>query len=105
MSGTISKKIFIKKDHVRKDGTCAVYLQVMLNKERKRFSLKIYLPIKAQDEKKQRAKRSVENSKDYNLIIENKLAAVTAIEIEYRLRKLSLTMVFFCHTNIYFLSF
>ena len=96
MSGTLTKKIVIKDDHIRNDGTCALYLQVFVNKKRKRFPLKVFVNPKFFDKKNQRVKSSHPTSVDYNLIIENELSKVNDIAISYRLRNQYLTLDNLC---------
>ncbi|MDX6188885.1 hypothetical protein SGQ83_05955 [Flavobacterium sp. Fl-318] len=50
----------------------------------KRISLHLSEVLKYFDKKKQRVKASQESFKDYNLLIEKKLAEINTIEINYR---------------------
>lgn len=94
MSGTkIITGIRIKKDYVRSDGTSALYLRIYESgKPAKKIALDIYVPISKFDEKRQRVKKTHPLSGDYNLIIEQKLAAVNEIMIEYRLQNVTITL-------------
>ena len=91
-TGNFTKKVIIKDDYIKEDGTAALYIQVFLNKKRKRFPLNISVAPKNFDKKRQRVKASDSNSRDLNLLIEKQLGLFTDIATEYRLRKLTLTM-------------
>ncbi len=84
MSGKLTYKVKTKKDYVRADGTCAIYIQVFLN-GKKMFPLNLSVAPIDFDDKKQRVKSSHQYSNDYNLIIEKKLADINTIEVNYRL--------------------
>ncbi|WP_282080859.1 site-specific integrase [Aquimarina algiphila] len=91
MNGKLTYKVIIKSDYVRNDGTCALYLQIYLNK-RKRIPLYISVKPEEFDRKKQRIIKRCKYYKDYNLIIEKKLADINKIEVNYRLNNQSLTL-------------
>jgi len=95
-TGNFTKKVIIKDDYVKEDGTAALYVQVFLNRERKRFPLKINVAPKHFDKIKQRVRGANPNSKDLNLLIDNQLSVFTNILTEYRLRKIELTMDLLC---------
>jgi integrase/recombinase XerD len=92
MSGKLTYKIKIKDDYVRKDGTCALFIQVFLNSERKRIPLDIYVAPNEFDQDKQRCSKKCIYHKDYNLLIEKKLADINTIEVNYRLSGMPLTL-------------
>lgn len=92
MSGKLTYKIKVKEDYVRSDGTCAVFVQIFLNKEKKIIPLNISVETKNFDKIKQRVKSGHVYSKDYNLIIEKKLADINTVEVNYRLSGKSLTL-------------
>lgn len=85
MNGKLNYKIWVKKDHVRSDGTSALYLNIYYQKRTKRLPLNISVPVDEFDKKKQRVKKSYKYADDYNLLIEKILSDVTTIEIGYRL--------------------
>jgi integrase/recombinase XerD len=85
MNGNLSYKITIKDEYVRHDGTCALYVQVFINKQRKKFPLNLSVPPMLFDKQKQRVLPKHPYHKDYNLIIEKFLAEINTIEINYRL--------------------
>ncbi len=58
MSRKLTSKITLKKDYIRKDGNCAMYVHVFLDRKRKRVPLDIFVKPKQFDEKKQRIKGS-----------------------------------------------
>lgn len=91
-SGKLTTKVVMKKDYVRADGSCALYVQVFLNKERKRFPCDVAVKPEDFDEIKQRIKKSCKNHKDHNLIIEKMLGDFNKIEVNYRLSNVPLTL-------------
>ncbi len=96
MSGKLGSKmtlkVVIKSDYKRADGTSALYLQIFIDKIRKRFPLDIYVELKDFDEKKQRVKKKHPNATDLNLLIEKAIADINRIEVTYRLGNKHLTM-------------
>ncbi|MFV8268482.1 tyrosine-type recombinase/integrase [Flavobacterium sp. GT2N3] len=84
-SGKLTSKIIIKDDYIRADGTCALFIQIFLNGERKRIPLHVSVGVIDFDKKKQRVKSKATFFKDYNLIIEKALGDINKIEIAYRL--------------------
>jgi integrase/recombinase XerD len=84
-SGKLTSKIIIKDDYVRADGTCALFIQIFLNSERKRIPLHISLKVSDFDKTKQRVKLKTPFSSDFNLIIEKAMGDINRIEIAYRL--------------------
>ncbi|MBE7684590.1 tyrosine-type recombinase/integrase [Tenacibaculum piscium] len=91
-SGKLSCKIKAKTDYIRKDGTCALYIQVFIDGQRKRIPLEISINPRLFDDKKQLVKGSSQLSKDYNLIIGKKLGDINKIAVSYRLAGRYLTM-------------
>jgi site-specific recombinase XerD len=92
MNGKLTTKIIIKSDYVRSDGTCALYVQIFLNQERKRIPLMINANPKHFDKIKQRLRSVDPYAKDFNLIIEKKLADINTVEVNYRLSGKVLTL-------------
>ncbi|UOX32438.1 site-specific integrase [Flavobacterium sediminilitoris] len=92
MNGKLSYKVKIKKDHIRVDGTCAIYVQCFLNSNKKMFPVNISVKPSEFDDLKQRVKTSNKNYKDYNIIIEKLLSQIHEIELNYRLTGMALTM-------------
>lgn len=88
----VTKKVIIKKDNRRADGTCPLYVQVFLNGERKLIPLRICVVEDCFDKIKQRVKRKHKEYLDLNLIIEKVLAELNEIEVAYRLSKRLLTL-------------
>lgn len=91
-NGKLTAKIVIKEDHIRIDGTCAIYLQMFLNRIRKKIPLHLAVKPSDFDKIKQRVKSKAPLSRDYNLIIEKALADINTIEVNYRLSNEVLTM-------------
>jgi integrase/recombinase XerD len=91
-SGKLTAKIVIKDDYVRADGTCALYLQIFLNKEKKKLPCNISVKPIEFDKTKQRIKSKHPLYKDYNLIIEKMFSDINRIEVNYRLSGIPLTL-------------
>jgi len=91
-SGKLTAKIVIKDDYVRADGTSALYLQIFLNKEKKKIPCNISVKASEFDKVKQRVKSKCPYYKDYNLIIEKMFADINKIEINYRLSGIPLNL-------------
>lgn len=91
-SGKLTAKIVMKKDYVRTDGTCALYLQIFLNKEKKKIACNISVKAQDFDDIKQRVKPKCIYYKDFNLIIEKMLGDLNKIEVNYRLSHMPLNL-------------
>lgn len=91
-SGKFTAKIVMKKDYVRVDGTCALYLQIFLNKGKKKIPCNICVKPIEFDEIKQRVKSKHPFYKDFNLIIEKMLGDLNRIEVNYRLSGIPLSL-------------
>lgn len=91
-SGKLTSKIVIKDDYIRADGTCALYAQIFLNQVQKRIPLQLSVKPNDFDKVKQRIKPKAPNYKDHNLIIEQALATINTIEVNYRLSSEILTI-------------
>lgn len=91
-NGKLTAKIVIKDDYVRADGTCALYVQVFLNKEKKKIPCNISVSPVDFDKLKQRVKTKHFHHKDYNLILEKMLADINKIEVNYRLSDTNLDL-------------
>ena len=92
MSGTLTYKIVQKKDYIRKDGTCALYIQLFLSGKRKRLPLNIFVSPQLFDDRKQLIKGKTQLANDYNLIIRKKLGDINNIVVNYRLAGTYLTL-------------
>lgn len=92
MNGKLTYSVRQKTDHQQKNGKHALYIRVYLNGAQKKLPLNIAVTLKQFDLKKQRVKKSHPNAKDYNLIIEKKMAEINKIEINYRLSGQQLTI-------------
>lgn len=88
----VTKKVILKKENRRADGTCPLYIQIFLNGERKLIPLRICVVEDCFDKVKQRVKRKHKEYLDLNLIIEKVLAELNEIEVAYRLSKRLLTL-------------
>lgn len=85
MSGKLTHKIILKKDHTRADGTNALYLQMFQDKKRVRLPLGIAVPERHFDDAKQRVKRHNQFSEEYNLVIGKILSDLNKILVSYTL--------------------
>jgi len=92
MNGKLNYKIRIKSEYERTDGTCALYLDIYLDADRKKLPLNISVPKKDFDKRKQRVKRGFKFANDYNILIEKILADLNAIEVNYRLSEELMTL-------------
>ena len=92
MNGKLTYKVKIKKDHIRIDGTCSIFIQCFLNSVQKRIPVNISVKPKDFDEVKQRVKSTHKYYKDYNIMIEKKLTEIHEIELNYRLTGGNLTI-------------
>lgn len=90
-SGKLSVKV-IQRDHIKKDGTKPLYLQIFLNKQRKLIQLSVSVREVDFDKQKQRVKPKAVMAYDYNLIIEKSLGDINRIEVAYRLANQGLTL-------------
>ena len=91
-SGKLTAKVVIKDDYIRADGTCALYIQVFLNKEKKKIPCNISVKPIDFDKLKQRVKTKNPLHKDWNLIIEKMLSDINKIEVNYRLSDTALNI-------------
>lgn len=79
-------------DFVRTDNTSALYLQIFMNKKRVRLPLNLSVQSDYFDSKKQRVKPGHPFAKDFNLLIEKRLADINKIEVNYRLANKTLDL-------------
>ncbi|UOB19498.1 site-specific integrase [Abyssalbus ytuae] len=86
----------MKTDYLRTDKTAALYLQLYQNKKIIRIPLNISVPPGFFDKKSRRIKKGFKLYKEYNLIIEKKLAEVNKIEVHYKLSGQHLTIKKLC---------
>lgn len=93
-----SAKIVFNKQRIRQDGTVLLYLRVIIASEKKDMDLKIYWPVNRFDEKKGRClalEKGCEKHKDVNIILADAEARAAEIFVQYRLRRLDLTLSIF----------
>lgn len=101
-----SAKIVYNKQRIREDGTVLLYLRVIIDRQKKDIDLKLYWPKDRFDEKNGRClpiKKGDENHKDYNVILADAEARATEIFVQYRLRRLGLSLSVFLkeyHSNL-----
>ncbi|MCG8857448.1 site-specific integrase [Tenacibaculum finnmarkense] len=91
-SGGFSYRVNAKTDYIRNDGTCALFIQILLDGKRKKIPLDIFVKPLTFDSKKQMIKGSTQRVKDFNLIIGKKLADINSIAVSYRLSGRYLSM-------------
>ena len=83
--------IFLRKDHINKDGTHGIYLRVRINRKKKEYSLKISILPDQWDDENLLVKRKNPLYKKYNLVIESALKKAEEILLEYKINQQSLT--------------
>jgi integrase/recombinase XerD len=90
-----SCKIYFRRDYVKKDGNCAIYLQVIINRIKKAFPLDLFWPPEycsdGQDLCLSRT-RSDDDTDDMNMMLRDKLSRANDIFKYYRLSGQNLTM-------------
>lgn len=93
-----SAKIVFNPQRIREDGTVLLYLRVIIDSEKKDIDLKLYWPAKQFDKKNGRCqprKKNDEMAYDYNVILSDAEARATEIFVQYRLRRLDLSLSIF----------
>ncbi len=90
-----SYKFVIKASGHRKDGTTPVYLQVFINKRRKRFSLNVFVRLADWDAKRMMVKVKAERSKHINEIIFKAKAKIDDVFYKSILTETPLTIELF----------
>lgn len=101
-----SAKITFNKQRIREDGTVLLYLRVIIDRKKKDIDLKLYWPKDRFDEKNGRClpkKKGDETHKDFNVILADAEARATEIFVQYRLRRLGLSLSIFLkeyHSNL-----
>lgn len=83
-------KIFLREDYLKKNGTCALYLQVIIGRKKKVIPLN--LDVRPQDFDGLHIKKNISGASENNLIIDNCLARVNAIYTDFRLSSDELTI-------------
>lgn len=83
--------VFLRKDHIKKDGTNGVYIRVRINRKKKDYSLKIYILPEHWDEDALLVKRKNPLSKKFNLVIESELKKAKDILLEFKIKEIPLT--------------
>ena len=90
-----SAKVVYNKQRVREDGTVLLYLRVIVDRKKKDLDLKLYWELARFDLKNRRClprSKNDELAKDYNLLLSDAEAKANAVFVEYRLRRLELTL-------------
>lgn len=90
-SGALTHKV-IQKGNIKKDGTAPLYIQVFVEGERKQFPLKIYVKPNQFDKNTQRVKGRSQMAIDANTLIDQQLARLNDIVVNYRLSEQHLSM-------------
>ena len=85
------KNYFELRNYVNKEGKSLVYLKIVSGKEKERINFDILVFPKNWDAKTRRLKKSDDESKDLNLVLDNIEAKVTGIKTVYRLSEKVLT--------------
>lgn len=101
-----SAKIVFNKQRIRQDGTALLYLRVIIDSQKKDIDLKIYWSADRFDLKNGRClptKKDDDRYKDINIILADCEARATEIFVQYRLRRLGLSLSIFLkeyHSNL-----
>lgn len=92
MNVKLSYKVCNRTDFIKKDGTSAVFIQILLHRKKVVLPLNFCVNPNDFDTLRQRVKKSCSRYIDYNLLIEKKLADLNAIEVNYKLSNRILTL-------------
>jgi len=89
-----SAKIKIDTKRPRKDGTAAIFMQVIIDRKKKRFDLDLVWPPKyfSESDLCRARMRKDPDVDDYNIIINNTRSKANTIHKDYRMRGLHLTL-------------
>jgi integrase len=86
-------KVTFNAQRKRKDGTCALYLRVIINRIIRNINLDVHWwPDRFQDGKCVGLSKDDRSAHDNNLILSDALSRATEIFIQYRLRRMTITM-------------
>ncbi len=101
-----SAKIVFNPQRVRQDGTVLLYLRVIVGGQKKDIDLKLYWPLDRFDKKNRRClpiSKADEQYKDYNILLSDAEAKATEVFVQYRLRRVPLSLETFLkeyHSNL-----
>lgn len=84
-------KAFIRDDYIKKNGTCAVYCQIYIGREKVRIPVGINVLPEHWDAHGGKVKGASQLAKDYNLIIQNEKAKISDVFVRFRLDGRNLT--------------
>ncbi len=90
-----STKVYFRKDYIRKDGTCAIYLQVIIDRKIRLLPLELYWPPQfCEDSQKLCTPRFAEDPEvdDMNVILRDRVSRANDIFKYYRMANKSLTI-------------
>ena len=87
----ITFKVKIRDHHIRKDGTCSIYIQVFAKGEQIRIPTGLYCSPRHWNKNKQRFKGSAPNANDHNLIIEDMIQRIHEMRVKSRLGQLRMS--------------
>lgn len=93
-----SAKIVYNKQRIREDGTVLLYLRVIVDRVKKDLDLKIYWEVSRFDQKNRRClprSKSDDKARDYNLMLADAEAKANEIFVQYRLKRMDLTLAIF----------
>lgn len=86
----ITHRVKIKDDYIRKDGTCAIYIQCFVRGVQVRIPTNLNVPPKQFDKRKQRVRQNHPEAVDYNLMLDEMLSRIHEIRVKYRLGQIKL---------------
>lgn len=87
----ITFKVKIRDHHIKKDGTCAIYIQVFAKGEQIRIGTGLSCSPKYWSKTKQRLKGNAPNAHDHNLIIDDMVQRIHEMRVKSRLGHLKLS--------------
>lgn len=87
----ITFKVKIRDHHIRKDGTCAIYIQCFAKGEQIRVPTGLYCSPRDWNKNKQRFRSSHPNADDHNLILEDMIQRIHELRVKSRLGHLRIS--------------
>lgn len=90
-----STKIYFRKDYVKQDGTCSIYLQVIIDRSKKAIALGLDWPVQLCEDSQTLCRPKSKNctdADDMNILLRDKLGQANDIFKYYRMSDQKLTM-------------
>lgn len=93
---SFSYKFFLRPEKLRKDGTCTIYLRIIVDRRKKEYALEVSVPIDLWDATNQKIKKSLKyKSEELNAVLSKARMKIETIQFESKLnsKKLSIEEV------------